>query len=90
MKNRRIFPGVATLLLGSGVVSVSLSVSLGQTPSKQQNSPVTATASSSDKPSQATPPVPEKITPGSFLANPLDLERVFRAATIAGAQTSKV
>ncbi len=75
MKNRRIFLAVATLLLGLGIVSVSLSGSLRETLSKRTTSPATPVASSNDKPSQATPARAE-TTASSFLAAPLDLEHL--------------
>jgi HEAT repeats len=75
MKNRRIFPAIATLLLGLGIVSVSLSGSLRETLSKRTNSAATPVTSFSDKPAQVTP-VRAETAPQRFLADPLDLERL--------------
>lgn len=81
MKNRRIFLGVATLLLTLAIVSISLSGSLSQTLSKRTNAPATPVASSSDKSSQATPARVEKA-PTHFLAAPLDLEHLTNKADL--------
>ena len=81
MNNRRMFVGVATLLLGLGIVSVSLSESLRETLLKRTNSPATPVASSSDKPSQAAPTRAE-TSPQRFLADPLDLERLTNKADL--------
>jgi hypothetical protein len=76
MKNRRISRGFAALLLGFGIVSVSF----GQTLSKQTSS--TPISSPGDKLSQETAPASAEIRPGSFLANPLDLERLTNKADL--------
>lgn len=72
MKNRRIFLGVATLLVALGIVSVSLSGSLRETP-KRTNSSATSLASSGDKSSQVMP-ARAQTAPTSFLAAPLNFE----------------
>jgi hypothetical protein len=81
MKNRRIFSGVAILLLTLGIVSVSLSGSLRATLSKRTNSSATSVASSSDKSSQAMP-ARAQTAPTHFLASPLDLERLTNNADL--------
>jgi hypothetical protein len=81
MKNRRIFLAIATLLLGLGVVSVSLSGSLRATLPKRTNSSATSVASSGDKSSQAMPARAE-TAPTYFIADPLDLERLTNNADL--------
>ena len=81
MKNRRIFLGIATLLLGLGIVSVSLSGSLKETLSKRTTSPATTVASSSDKSSEVMPARAETAQK-NFLANPLNLERLTNNADL--------
>lgn len=72
MKNRRMFSGVATLLVALGIVSVSLSGSLRETP-KRTNASATSVASSGDKSSQLIP-ARAQTAPTSFLAAPLNFE----------------
>lgn len=81
MKNRRIFLAIATLLLGLGVVSVSLSGSLRETLSKRTNSSATSVASSSDKSSQVMP-ARAQTAPTHFLAEPLNLEHLTNNADL--------
>lgn len=81
MKNRRIFLAIATLLLGLGIVSVSLSGSLRETLSKRTNIAATPITSSSDKPAQVTT-APAETAPKRFLADPMDLERLTNNADL--------
>lgn len=81
MKNRKIFLGVAILLLPLGIVSVSLSGSLIEKLSKRTNSSPTSVASSSDKSSQVKTTSAQTVTT-HFLANPLDLERLTNNADL--------
>jgi hypothetical protein len=81
MKKRRLFLAVATLLLGLGIVSVSLSGSLRETLSRRMKSPATPVVSSSDKSAQVTPARAE-TAPDNFIADPLDLERLTNNADL--------
>ena len=71
--------GVATLLVALGIVSVSLSGSLRETP-KRTNSSAASVASSVDN-SQALPARTEEA-PNHFLADPLNLERLTKNADL--------
>ena len=81
MKNRRIFLGVAILLLTLGIVSVSLSGSLRETLPKRTNSPTTPVVPSGNKSSQATAARAER-TASNSLVDPLDLERLTNNADL--------
>ncbi|HET6978986.1 MAG TPA: HEAT repeat domain-containing protein [Pyrinomonadaceae bacterium] len=81
MKKRRIFLAIATLILGLGIVSVSLSGSLRETLSKRTTPAATPVAPASDKSAQVTPARAE-TAPRRFLADPLDLERLTNNADL--------
>ena len=82
MKNRRIFIGVVTLLLGLGIVSVALSGSIRETLVKRASSPATPVAAASDKPAQPARARAATTTPRRFIADPLDLERLTSKADL--------